>query len=212
MSMNFGTVRVASLNPFAHLARRAEPEPGAVADETAAAAGESAQAAAATATTATTAANAAPAQGAQTNAAPAQGQGAAAAATAAPVQAAAAAREIPEDGDEASDRADELDAVARATRQRERGRIRAIMLSEAGKDNPDIAMVLALGSMSRRQAIDMVQAMASISAKAKPAVETLRTRMDAVDIPAVGSEGGKEMTPTQMIVLAGKIRRGEKID
>lgn len=118
-----------------------------------------------------------------------------------------------EDGDDDTDRDDDAEPDARAARARERGRVRAILLSEPGKLNPAAAAHLATGtSMSRRQAIEMLSAM---QAGATPAAggprDQLRDRMNNAPNPDVGAGGpdGSGATLADRIVLAGKKRRGE---
>jgi hypothetical protein len=121
-----------------------------------------------------------------------------------------------EDGDDDSDRDDDDDAKARAARARERGRIKAIVTSSAGVLNPVGAMELACGtSMSRRQAIGMLNAMGVPQATAPRSTDALRNRMSGVDTPDIGSGGvdappvGSAQATAAAIVAAGKKRRGE---
>jgi hypothetical protein len=120
--------------------------------------------------------------------------------------------------DDDGDTNDEKDPEARAARARERGRIRAIVTSDAGKLNPVGAMHLATGtSMSRSQAIETLHAMGVPAAAAEPArqTDTLRDRMATVKNPDVGPDGaqapaaGSVQATAAAIVAAGKKRRGE---
>ena len=124
-----------------------------------------------------------------------------------------------DDGDDDSDREDDDDPEARAARARERGRIRAIVISEAGKLNPVGAMELACGtSMSRRQAIGTLRAMGvPIGAAAPRQTDALRSRMAGVETPEIGSGDARPDTNANpvnataaAIIAAGKKRRGEK--
>jgi hypothetical protein len=123
-----------------------------------------------------------------------------------------------DDGDDDSDRDDDENPEARAARARERGRIRAIVTSEAGKLNPVGAMHIATGtSMSRRQAIEMVHAMGAPAASEPPRpTDPLRDRMAGVKTPDVGAgdtqqpaNAGTAQATAAAIVAAGKKRRGE---
>lgn len=124
-----------------------------------------------------------------------------------------------EDGDDDSDRDDDDDAKARAARARERGRIKAIVTSSAGKLNPVGAMELACGtSMSRRQAIGMLQAMGVPAAAEPRSTDALRNRMSGVDTPDIGAgdtaappAAGSAQATAAAIVAAGKKARGEKV-
>ena len=125
------------------------------------------------------------------------------------------------DGDDDSDREDDDDPEARSARARERGRIRAIVTSDAGKLNPVGAMELACGtSMSRRQAIGTLRAMgAPIGASTPRQTDALRNRMAGVETPEIGA--GDDARPdanaspvnatAAAIIAAGKKRRGEKV-
>jgi hypothetical protein len=128
-------------------------------------------------------------------------------------KAARAAGRVPINGDEDSDRSDETDDVTRSARERERGRIRAIVLSEAGVINPVLAMHMALGtSTPRAQVIEMMTGMvASGIVPVEPArSDSLRDRMAANPNPTVGA-GDARPAPNlaQQIVAADKKRRGE---
>jgi hypothetical protein len=116
------------------------------------------------------------------------------------------------EGDDESDDKDDKKPDARTARAHERGRIKAILLSEPGKANPVAAAHLATGtSMSRSQAIEMLSAMqASAPATAATVSDKLRGRMANETIPAVGA-GDVQGSPNlaQQIVAAGKKRRGE---
>lgn len=125
-----------------------------------------------------------------------------------------------EDGDDDSDKEDEDDPEARRARARERGRIRAIVTSDAGKLNPVGAMELACGtSMSRRQAVGTLRAMgAPIGAAAPRQTDALRSRMAGVETPEIGSGDARpdaNANPVKAtaaaIIEAGKKRRGEKV-
>jgi hypothetical protein len=124
-----------------------------------------------------------------------------------------------EDGDDDSDRDDDDDADARAARARERGRIKAIVTSGAGMLNPVGAMELACGtSMSRRQAIGMLQAMGAPAAAEPRSTDALRNRMSGVETPDIGAGdtaapavAGSAKAIADAIVVAGKKRRGEKV-
>jgi hypothetical protein len=114
-----------------------------------------------------------------------------------------------EDGDDDTDREDDDKPEARAARARERGRIQAIVLSDAGKANPVAAMQLACGtSMSRKQAINMLAAFGPAAVSAPR--DGLRDRMALVPQPAVGA-GGEQPAANlaQQIILAGAKARGE---
>lgn len=121
--------------------------------------------------------------------------------------------------DDDGDTNDDKDPDARAARARERGRIRAIVTSDAGKLNPVGAMHLATGtSMSRSQAIETLHAMGAPAAAAEPArlTDTLRDRMANVRNPDVGPDGaqppanaGTAKATADAIIAAGKKRRGE---
>jgi hypothetical protein len=123
-----------------------------------------------------------------------------------------------DDGDDDSDKDDDDDAKARAARARERGRIRAIVTSDAGKANPVGAMELACGtSMTRKHAIGMLKAMGVPAPAASKPTDALRSRMAGVDAPDVGNDApgaGANASPVNAtaaaIVAAGKKRRGEK--
>jgi hypothetical protein len=115
------------------------------------------------------------------------------------------------EGDDDSDKDDDAKAATRAARARERGRITAIVTSKAGKANPVAAMEIACAtSMSRRQAIGLLQAMGAPAASAKSS-DSLRSRMANEAQPDVGSGDGEQVAPNlaQQIILAGKKRRGE---
>jgi hypothetical protein len=123
-----------------------------------------------------------------------------------------------EDGDDDdSDREDDDDPEARAARARERGRIRAIVTSDAGKLNPVGAMELACGtSMSRAQAIGTLRAMGVPAAAEPRKTDALRNRMAGVDTPDVGAgdapppvAAGSAKAIAAEIIAAGKKRRGE---
>lgn len=118
----------------------------------------------------------------------------------------------PDDDDE-GDRRDDTKSKARAARGRERGRIRAILTSAAGKQNPVAAAELATGtSMPRQQAVAMLMAIgpAAEAAPAPAARDALRERMAKVDVPNVGASDDKpNPNLAQQIVLAGKKARGE---
>lgn len=118
--------------------------------------------------------------------------------------------------DDESDQDDEKDASARSARARERGRISAILLSDAGKANPVAAAHIAvMTSMPRGSAIGMLVAMGAAAptapaAAAEPVRDPLRSRMAEVPTPAVGSDGSRSApSMAEQIVLAGKKRRGE---
>jgi hypothetical protein len=118
------------------------------------------------------------------------------------------------EGDDDSDRDDDTDAKARAARSRERGRIQAIVLSDAGKKNPVAAMTLACGgSMSRKQAINLLQAMGPAAAPGKR--DGLGDRMATVEQPDIGDDGaeapaaGSHTATAAAILAAGKKARGE---
>jgi hypothetical protein len=123
-----------------------------------------------------------------------------------------------DDGDDDSDREDEDDTEARKARGRERGRIRAIVLSSAGKLNPVGAMELACGtSMPRRQAIGVLQAMGAPAASSPRQTDALRNRMSGVETPEIGSGDARPdanaspaKATAEAIIAAGKKRRGEK--
>jgi len=125
----------------------------------------------------------------------------------------AQARQDNDDGD----RADLVDPVVSAARLRERGRVRAIMLSDAGKANPVAAAHLATGtSMSRSEAIEMLAAIGEQPVAPAPTPtsaksDALRTRMQDVNIPSVGSGdvARGQVSLADQIVMAGKKRRGE---
>lgn len=118
-----------------------------------------------------------------------------------------------EEGDDNSDREDDDEPKARAARSRERGRIKAIVLSDAGKANPVAAMHLACGtSMSRRQAVNMLAAMGPATPAASG--NGLRERMANAPQPDIGEDtpapaSGAQAT-AQAIIAAGKKARGEK--
>jgi hypothetical protein len=117
------------------------------------------------------------------------------------------------DGDDDSDRDDDGNPETRKARGRERGRIRAILLSEPGKANPVGAAHLACGTaMSRKQAIEMLAAIgpAPAAAAPEPKKDALRDRMATVETPRVTS-GDPASAPTlaQQIIAAGKKRRNE---
>jgi hypothetical protein len=124
-----------------------------------------------------------------------------------------------DDGDDDDgDRDDDDDADARAARARERGRIRAIVTSDAGKLNPVGAMELACGtSMSRNQAIGTLRAMGVPAAAEPKKTDALRSRMAGEPAPDVGAgdaqppaAAGSAQATAAAIIAAGKKARGEK--
>jgi outer membrane biosynthesis protein TonB len=115
-----------------------------------------------------------------------------------------------DDGDDESDREDEANAEARVIRAHERGRIRAIVNSEAGLANPSAAYELACNdSMSRNRALAMLRAVGpAVSTETR--TDALRDRMAHTAQIDIGvSETQSSATLAQQIVAAGKKRRGE---
>jgi hypothetical protein len=114
------------------------------------------------------------------------------------------------DGDDESDREDDEEPEARAARARERGRIAAILSSEAGNANPIAAAHIATGtSIPRSQAIEMVHAMGP-AAEPAPRGDPLRERMASTPRPDIGAgEERPAANLAQMIVVADKKARGE---
>jgi len=109
------------------------------------------------------------------------------------------------EGDDDSDKDDEKDDKASAARARERGRIEAIMMSDAAAANPTAALHMAVHTATpRRAAIGMLTAFAPVAAPAAPAKngnQEARKRLEAVQVPDVGAD---DPAPA-----AGKKRRGE---
>lgn len=97
--------------------------------------------------------------------------------------------------DDKTDRADQRDGTARLARSRERGRVRAILFSDAGKADPARAFGIAIGtSLPRVQAIEALAGILSVEAlmSAPPARDSLRNRMANVSgevIPLRRHEG-----------------------
>jgi hypothetical protein len=115
------------------------------------------------------------------------------------------------EGDDDSDETDEADSKARAARARERGRIKAIMSSDAAGKNPAAALFIATStSASRDDAIAQIALMGS----ANRASSSARDRLMGVDVPDVGNNDGAGQpsgvrATADAIVMAGKRRRGE---
>ena len=123
-----------------------------------------------------------------------------------------------EEGDDGSDRKDEKDTKASAARARERGRIAAIMKSDAAAAHPAAALELALGTTaSRRSAIATLRAMSAAAPAPAPAPserrDQARQRLARVDVPEVGADGAAaaptgDAAVAARIVAADKKRRG----
>lgn len=122
-----------------------------------------------------------------------------------------------DDGDDDSDRDDDENPEARAARARERGRIRAIVESDAASVNMKAATRFALRTrMSRDEAIAHLEGMEpSVAAEPARATDPLRDRMAGVKSPDVGAGDaappapGSAQATAQAIIAAGKKRRGE---
>jgi hypothetical protein len=119
------------------------------------------------------------------------------------------------DDDDEGDNDDDEDEGARSARARERGRIAAILNSEIGKKRPRAALALALKSrQSRNEVIASLEALDSeIEGErlvAIPPPPRLSERM-AEQPPANTLESPRQAgtSVAEMIILAGKKRRGE---
>jgi hypothetical protein len=117
-----------------------------------------------------------------------------------------------------SDEEDEDKPEARAARAREKGRIRAIMSSPAGKQLPTAALCVALDtSMPRHAAIKMLAGMASDLPQGGGG-GSLRERMAGANIPNIGPGGAEAPSPgdpqaiAARIIRAGQKARGEIVD
>jgi hypothetical protein len=116
--------------------------------------------------------------------------------------------------DDADDEADESKSDARATRLRERARIRTIVNSAAGKQSPATALHLALGTSMPRWAA--VKLLGSMNENNVPQGDNLRDRMARTEQPDIGA-GAAQSHVTQggsaglaaAIIQAGCKRRGE---
>jgi hypothetical protein len=120
-----------------------------------------------------------------------------------------------EEGDDESDGEDEADAKSKSIRARERGRILAIMTSDAGLANPEAAARLATKTaLPRSEVIAMLHAVGPSAAKGARS-DNLRNRMANTDQPKIGTDDAAAPaagTPAAMalaIINAGKKRRGE---
>lgn len=123
------------------------------------------------------------------------------------------------DGDDDSDEDDKSNKDAKAARRRERGRIAAIVTSKSAThsmSNLSYAVHLACNtSMPRSEAIGLLNHVSRDDpAPAAEKKDVLRERMQDAPKPDIGADagGGKGPNLAAQIILAGKKRRGEKVD
>lgn len=117
------------------------------------------------------------------------------------------AKKAKAEGDDETDGEDEADSKMASARARERGRIAAIMSSEAAVANPAAALRLAVTTSMSRDAV--VATLKDIG----PAGRSGRDRLMGVTVPDVGSGGSQQpggaSSLASAIIAAGKRRRGE---
>jgi hypothetical protein len=131
--------------------------------------------------------------------------------------ASAAGRHIRDGGDNRSDMDHERDPDVQFARECERGRIAAILRSDAAQVVPNQALHIALRtSLARNHAIGMLEALAiDVPPQTGNKADALRQRMADAHNPdlGVGDSGRQDTTSSDaiaaMIVAAGKKRRGE---
>lgn len=102
-----------------------------------------------------------------------------------------------------------------AARAKERARCAAIFGSKAAAGRPDVAAHLAFATdMSANQAIGLLNSFAAGAAAPAPKRQSLGSRMANVQVPNVGASapaarGGAASSAANMILAAGRARRGE---